>query len=100
MYGVRLDSVVQNKQLCSEPTGVTAQFHYQTDTSSDAEFFVAIGVVCMLFSVAALAGYTVYGERYSESSALPIAVRRFIDGVCVCLCGGGLSPGCDGPWLA
>ena len=70
----RLDTVVQTQQVCDSPA-VNGRFHYQTDTSSDAEFFVAIGVVCMLFSAAALAGYSLYGERYAESHALPIAVR-------------------------
>ncbi|KAF0287326.1 Synaptophysin-like protein 2 [Amphibalanus amphitrite] len=71
-YPFRLDTVIQEKQLCTQPA-VEGRFHFQTDTSSDAEFFVAIGVICMLYSMAALAGYTLYGERYSESDSLPTA---------------------------
>ena len=71
--------MVQNKQLCTDPA-IAAKFHFQTDTSSDAEFFVAIGVVCMLFSVAALAGYSLYGERYTESNVLPTAVSFHFSG--------------------
>jgi len=69
-YPFRLDSVFQTVQLCDNPASTT-EFHYQTNTSSDAEFFVAIGVVCMFYAAAALAVYSFWGEKYSESRTLP-----------------------------
>ncbi|XP_037070639.1 synaptophysin-like [Pollicipes pollicipes] len=72
VYPFALDHVFLKQQVCNQPA-VQASFHFQTDVSSDAKFFVAIGVVCMLYSMAALAGYTLFSERYAESRFLPSA---------------------------
>lgn len=71
-YPFKLDSEFQTVEICNNPA-TSHKFHFQTDTSTDAEFFVAIGVICMLYALAALALYTLASERYSESRVLPTA---------------------------
>ena len=46
------------------------------DVSSDAEFFVAIGVIAWLFVIGAIILYTVFSPMYSSNPLLPIAVSN------------------------
>lgn len=62
------------RTLCTNPA-VTETFHFATDVSASAKFFVAIGVVCMLYALVAAVGYVLLNDLYTSKKLLPTAVR-------------------------
>ncbi|XP_037086906.1 synaptophysin-like [Pollicipes pollicipes] len=69
-YPFALDSQVVRQQLCADPPR-TERFHFATDVSSHAKFFVAVGVICMLHAVLALAGYVLFSDHYVNQRIIP-----------------------------
>ena len=61
------------QSLCAEPP-VVGSFHFPTDVSPQAKFFVGLGVVSMLYALLALAGYVLLNETYIGKRAVPTAV--------------------------
>lgn len=66
-YPFNSDQVKQVKQVCSEDQ----EFTVSADVSSDCRFFVAIGVLAMLYSIMALVVYLFYSELYESKKLYP-----------------------------
>ncbi|KAF0299428.1 Synaptophysin-like protein 2 [Amphibalanus amphitrite] len=71
-YPFALDAVLIRQTLCSSPPQ-TASFHFPTDVSPQAKFFVALGVICMLYAVLALVGYVLLHDMYIGRRLIPSA---------------------------
>lgn len=65
-----------NTTLCNRSVSTT---HMVGDSASSAEFFVGIGIVCFLYSMAALLVYLGYMHVYKDSDFGPIfvSIRSF-----------------------
>ncbi|KAJ8387008.1 hypothetical protein AAFF_G00161850 [Aldrovandia affinis] len=71
-YPFRLNRVLlveRNGTLCNRPV---AETHLMGDAESSAEFFVAIAVLALLYSLGALLTYTGYLHVYRESDYAPM----------------------------
>lgn len=55
--------------------------HLQFDYSSDARYFVATGVLSMLYSLAISVVYIKFDEMYKSNSQLPLIVSLDVRGV-------------------
>lgn len=62
-----------NITICNHSVTTT---HLMGDSSSAAEFFVGIGVVCFLYSMVALLVYLGYMHVYKDSDFGPIFVSK------------------------
>jgi len=69
-YPFSLDAAVVKQKLCNDPPQEET-FHFSTDESPAAKFFVAIGVVCMIYSLAALVVYVLFSDGYKNRRLLP-----------------------------
>lgn len=67
-YPFRLDYESEKVKLCEEPV-IYHEFMFHGNVSSDAQFFVAMGVIAMLLSVALLFYYCNKVDQYTESRA-------------------------------
>lgn len=54
----------------------TASFYLSGDVSSDAQFFVATGVLSILYCIFIVAVYTIIDEIYKSKPEIPLAVSR------------------------
>lgn len=63
--------VVGNTSVCNHTVSTT---HMVGDSSSSAEFFVGIAIVCFLYSMVALLVYLGYMHVYKDSDLGPILV--------------------------
>ncbi len=70
---LRLDHVAVNERAC----GKDYSFSYFGDYSSDAEFFVAAGVLAMLYALGSLAFYLAFGNTYQTNKTIPLVVLKF-----------------------
>lgn len=59
-----------------EVCGVTQNILVRVDASSDAQFFVAVGVLAWLFVIADLVLYSVFTAMYAANSLLPLIVSN------------------------
>lgn len=89
--------VVGNTSVCNHTVSTT---HMVGDSSSSAEFFVGIAIVCFLYSMVALLVYLGYMHVYKDSDLGPILVgidptflvfRYFSSGVAAFVCRGDFS---------
>ena len=69
----RLDSVLIEQDLCRSPL-VVGRFHFPVDVSAQAKFFVAMGVISMLYALVALVGYVLLHDTYTSRRVVPTAV--------------------------
>ncbi|XP_057374057.1 synaptophysin-like [Daphnia carinata] len=67
-YPFRFDHVIVEEKAC----GNSYAFSYFGDYSSDAEFFVAAGVLAMLYSLVSLAFYCLCGSSYQTNKTIPL----------------------------
>ena len=61
---------MENKQVCSK----TVPFSFYGDFSSDAEFFVATGVLSMLWAMVTIAVYLLLDQTYRLDKRYKFAV--------------------------
>jgi hypothetical protein len=71
-------------------------FHLLGDFSSDAQFFVATGVLSVLYCIGIILVYVMLDAMYQSTGLLPLAVRFnysnenlwliMVNVVCVCVC--------------
>lgn len=61
------------EQICSKDAGKGAVI--SIDVSSDARFFVATGVLSILYCIFIVAVYTVIDEIYTSKPEVPLAVN-------------------------
>lgn len=66
----RLDHIVVDEKAC----GKDYAYSYFGDYSSDAEFFVAAGVLAMLYAAGSLAFYCFCGQAYQTNKTIPLVV--------------------------
>ena len=59
--------------LCKVPE-VVGRFQFPTDVSTQAKFFVAMGVISMLYALAALVGYVLLNNTYTDRRIVPSVV--------------------------
>ncbi|KAF4527272.1 hypothetical protein B566_EDAN006992 [Ephemera danica] len=71
-YPFRLD-YIEPKPVC-EGSGKTLRLY--GDFSSDAQFFVATGVLSFLYCVGIIVVYLLYEHQYQNNNTWPIAVRN------------------------
>lgn len=64
--------------VCPKASGaqLNSTFYLSGDVSSDAQFFVATGVLSILYCIFIVAVYTVIDEIYKSKSEIPLAVSR------------------------
>lgn len=67
-YPFRFDHVAVNEKAC----GKDYSFSYFGDYSSDAEFFVAAGVLAMLYALGSLAFYCFCSNMYQTNKTIPL----------------------------
>ncbi|EFX81579.1 hypothetical protein DAPPUDRAFT_102301 [Daphnia pulex] len=67
-YPFRFDHIIVEEKAC----GNSYTFSYFGDYSSDAEFFVAAGVLAMLYSLASLGFYCFFGGNYQTNKTFPL----------------------------
>ncbi|KZS16401.1 Uncharacterized protein APZ42_018039 [Daphnia magna] len=67
-YPFRFDHIIVEEKAC----GNNYVFSYFGDYSSDAEFFVAAGVLAMLYSLASLVFYCLCGSSYQNNKTIPL----------------------------
>lgn len=67
----RLDHVHREVQVCNK----TESFHLIGDFSSDAQFFVATGVLSFLYCIGIVVVYIMFDAVYQSNGLLPLAVR-------------------------
>lgn len=60
--------------MLEEACGKSYLFNYFGDYSSDAEFFVAAGVLAMLYSLASAAFYCFFDSLYQTNKSFPLVV--------------------------
>jgi hypothetical protein len=71
---IRFDHItIKDKEAC----GSIYTFSYFGDYSSDAEFFVAAGVLAMLYSLASLGFYCFFGGNYQTNRTFPLVVNFY-----------------------
>jgi len=68
-YPFRLDHVSHNSTYCNKST----TFRLIGDFSSDAQFFVATGVLSLLYCIAIVLVYIVFDAMYQSTGLLPLA---------------------------
>lgn len=68
---IRFDHVAVNEKAC----GKDYSFSYFGDYSSDAEFFVAAGVLAMLYALGSLAFYCFCSNMYQTNKTIPLVVN-------------------------
>lgn len=66
----RLDHLLLTQDVCGNSHNILVR----GDASSDASFFVAIGVMSWLYVIAAMVLYTVFSPMYSSNPLLPVIV--------------------------
>ena len=69
----RFDHIEAKGEVC----GNSYEFNYFGDYSSDAEFFVAAGVLAMLYSLGSLGFYCFFGGNYQTNKTFPLVVIFF-----------------------
>lgn len=70
---IRFDHIeVKEVTVCDKKYNV----NYFGDYSSDAEFFVASGVLAMFYAMASLAFYCFMDAQYQENKTFPLVVRN------------------------
>lgn len=69
-FPFRFDHIIVEEKAC----GNNYVFSYFGDYSSDAEFFVAAGVLAMLYSLASLVFYCLCGSSYQNNKTIPLVV--------------------------
>lgn len=57
-------------------TNETCQFTVNGDFSSDAKFFVATGVLAMLYSIVIILVYAKFDEAYKTNKKIPLYVSE------------------------
>ncbi|KAF2349636.1 Marvel domain [Trinorchestia longiramus] len=67
-YDFRLDHLQLRQPVC----GIEQNIIFRGDASSDAQFFVAVGVLALLYVLAALVMYTIFSPMYSANPLLPV----------------------------
>ncbi|XP_018025298.1 synaptophysin [Hyalella azteca] len=67
-YDFRLDHLHMRQKVC----GVEQNILVSGDASSDAQFFVAVGVLAWLYVIAALILYTIFSPMYAANPLLPV----------------------------
>jgi len=67
----RLDHVNHTGIHCNK----SMPFRLIGDFSSDAQFFVATGVLSLLYCIAIILVYVMFDEMYQSTGLLPLAVR-------------------------
>jgi hypothetical protein len=67
----RLDHVNQDVTACNK----SLSFHLIGDFSSDAQFFVATGVLSVLYCIGIVLVYVMLDAMYQSTGLLPLAVR-------------------------
>lgn len=77
-YSYKLDDTTFKIPLCPTTSAIhndtePGTVHLYGNYSSSAEFYVFVGVMAFLYSLAALALYVVWDERYQQNEKLPIA---------------------------
>ena len=73
LFSHRFDHIkVEDVKAC----GNTYKVNYFGDYSSDAEFFVASGVLAMFYAMASLAFYCFMDAQYQENKTFPLVVRK------------------------
>jgi hypothetical protein len=70
---IRFDHIIVEEKAC----GNSYTFSYFGDYSSDAEFFVAAGVLAMLYSLASLGFYCFFGGNYQTNKTFPLVVNFY-----------------------
>ena len=65
---------MQTQDVC----GAQQKIIFLGDVSSDAQFFVAIGVLSWLYVIATLVLYTVFSPMYSANPLIPVVVSTFL----------------------
>lgn len=68
-YPFRLDQVNYIGKHCND----TKHFHLIGDFSSDAQFFVATGVLSLLYCIAIILVYVMFDAMYQSTGLLPLA---------------------------
>ena len=58
-----------------EACGKNYEYYYYGDYSSDAEFFVAAGVLAMLYALGSAAFYCFFDSLYQTNKTIPLVVR-------------------------
>lgn len=71
-YPYHLDSVSTTLQAC-QPNQTDLPFQLVGDFSSDAQFFVATGVLSMLYCIGISICYVLFNEVYVSNSTVPMA---------------------------
>lgn len=79
----RVDSIDTSYEFC----GTSSKIHIMGNFSSDSEFFVAIGVLAFLYSIAAIVLYCFFSGLYDNDEKVPLAVGT----VCVFVGGEDIS---------
>ncbi|XP_071532886.1 synaptophysin-like isoform X2 [Panulirus ornatus] len=68
VYPFRIDSIRTSYKVC----GNSESLHLSGDFSSDAEFFVAVGVLAFLYVIGALVLYTLFSSIYDNNDLVPV----------------------------
>ena len=68
-----MDATLVQQSLCADPP-VLGSFHFPTDVSPSAKYFVALGVVSMLYALLAVVGYVLLHDTYTGKRLVPTVV--------------------------
>lgn len=71
-YPFKFDHIIVEEKAC----GKDYAYSYFGDYSSDAEFFVAAGVLAMLYAAGSLAFYCFLNNTYQNNKTLPLVVSK------------------------
>lgn len=71
IYFSRIDSIRTEFHICDKNI---ARLYLSGDFSSDASFFVVVGVLAFLYATGALILYTLFNNIYDNNDLIPVVV--------------------------